>query len=933
MSSFEEISQKMRTDWNRRVGHDYRFWMSDGEQSDEHMWESGERDFSKLFPHFPDGSGKTVLELGCGVGRILRTALRVFDHVIGIDVSDAALTAARKLLGPSDSLELIVGNGFTLDEVASSSIDYFYSFAAITSCPTQVIASYLVEMARVMKLGGSLRLQVYLGVPQEVRRSDTLHLRCFDEDIFLSAVSILGFAIEWLSPLELPFKVSFEELGIHAKVLALRKVHEVTVDSDKINEILSRGIHEDDSLEGALEGLEHFVALEYAETLRQRGDEERAGRAADYALSLLPEGVRDAGSAVASLPHARSPEVKTDVAITESSFERNTDAALHVCRERPDLLLLGEALLALRKSGYAFSPGLTVHETEEGYAIAKDGIGLDHLTKPRRAAQTWCGRQGGVVMSNDTSEMLIYGFAGGYEVDALVNASPRETSVVEIDIDILALACALRNLSPLLQKVKRFFLSEATLFKDIGVYLSAGTKLLVRPQSHALRPALVARLRECLYGAQAYKSLNPTHAVIGPLQGGTLPITAYVHRALEEEKRRSTLLDFSPFAGAYHAITSFTPNKVATLTHQNGYLELLTKLIVEQCVSKNVDIALFMAQAPVSLSLLSTLREKGIITALWFLEDYLRFPYWRSIGPHYDFVFTIQKDECINEMKKAGISNVTYVPAGCDPEVHRPLQLTLEDRQRWGSPLSFVGAGYHNRQQAFASLSHLPLRIWGTEWPESKPFDRLVQEQGRRLSPEEYVKIFNATDINLNLHSSSERDGVDPTGDFVNPRVFELAACEAFQLVDERSLLPECFTPGEDIVTFSSIPDLKEKITYFLEHPEERRRIARKARETVLARHTYTQRIREILTSIYAQRAEVLRERQIRSPWNGMIRRAEGITDLEQRCRFAFERGEAPTLDALVSDIATGSGDLSPTEQKLLFLYHVRKQMILIPRE
>lgn len=31
-----------------------------------------------------------------------------------------------------------------------------------------------------------------------------------------------------------------------------------------------------------------------------------------------------------------------------------------------------------------------------------------------------------------------------------------------------------------------------------------------------------------------------------------------------------------------------------------------------------------------------------------------------------------------------------------------------------------------------------------------------------------------------------ERDGVEPYGDFVNPRTFESAACGAFQLVDSR---------------------------------------------------------------------------------------------------------------------------------------------------
>ena len=160
------------------------------------------------------------------------------------------------------------------------------------------------------------------------------------------------------------------------------------------------------------------------------------------------------------------------------------------------------------------------------------------------------------------------------------------------------------------------------------------------------------------------------------------------------------------------------------------------------------------------------------------------------MAKHYDFVFTIQQGDCIEKMKAAGAGEVHYLPTACDPLFHKPLQLSEEDKARWGSPISFVGAGYHNRVQAFAGLANYPFKIWGSEWPSAKPFDRLVQEDSRRVKPEEYVKIFNATDINLNLHSSSERDGVDPSGDFVNPRTFELAACGAFQLCDERSMFP-----------------------------------------------------------------------------------------------------------------------------------------------
>jgi spore maturation protein CgeB len=299
----------------------------------------------------------------------------------------------------------------------------------------------------------------------------------------------------------------------------------------------------------------------------------------------------------------------------------------------------------------------------------------------------------------------------------------------------------------------------------------------------------------------------------------------------------------------------------------------------------------------------------------------------------YDFVFTIQRGECIEAIKAAGAGEVHYLPTACDPDLHRPMELASDEKERWGSKVSFVGAGYHNRQQVFASLSNMPFKIWGTEWPSCKPFDRLVQEQGRRLTPGEYIKIFNSTEINLNLHSSSERDGVDPFGDFVNPRTFELAACGAFQLVDERELLPENFEAGSEIVTFKTPNEMREKIRYYLEHPEEARAIAERGRQRALRDHTYSQRLRSMLLTIYASKFEQLKRREDNQPWQKMLARSAKYPELQDRCKRAFERGEEPNLDGLISDIVTGQGRLTETEQKLLFLFHIRKQTIRMAAE
>jgi spore maturation protein CgeB len=146
-------------------------------------------------------------------------------------------------------------------------------------------------------------------------------------------------------------------------------------------------------------------------------------------------------------------------------------------------------------------------------------------------------------------------------------------------------------------------------------------------------------------------------------------------------------------------------------------------------------------------------------------------------------------------------------------------------------------------------------------------------------------------------------------------------------------LLAELFVPGKEIVTFDTIPELREKMAYYAARPEERAQIVAAGRERVLREHTYAHRIEQMLSIVYSSKFENLRAREEASPWKRVIERSKKEPELHARCVAAHQRGEEPNLDGLVSDIVSGKGKLSETEQKLLFLFHVRKQIIRMKEE
>jgi len=144
----------------------------------------------------------------------------------------------------------------------------------------------------------------------------------------------------------------------------------------------------------------------------------------------------------------------------------------------------------------------------------------------------------------------------------------------------------------------------------------------------------------------------------------------------------------------------------------------------------------------------------------------------------------------------------------------------------------------------FGKLRSRDFQIFGEEW--YKYPNPAVTIGDRRIPEKEAREIYQRTLINLNLHSHSEPCW--PSGDFVNPRTFELAGLGAFQLTEMRKLLTQHFDPANEVVALSNREDMERAIDYFLEHEAEREAFARRAQRRVLKEHTYKHRTEEILS-------------------------------------------------------------------------------------
>ncbi|MCX7858306.1 MAG: glycosyltransferase [Deltaproteobacteria bacterium] len=323
---------------------------------------------------------------------------------------------------------------------------------------------------------------------------------------------------------------------------------------------------------------------------------------------------------------------------------------------------------------------------------------------------------------------------------------------------------------------------------------------------------------------------------VKPIYGGSLPVMEYTLSALHQLGHEITVVDFSPLQPIFQHI------KMSKNCFQS-FREKATKTIIETLYDVKPDVLFGIAQSPIFSPVIHFCKKHNIVTAFWFVEDFWRFEYWKKIVRFYDFFFVIQRDPLMGMIRRLG-SRSFYLPLAADPSIHRPVSLSEEEKLEYGSSVSFVGAGYPNRVALFEKLEVDDFKLWGSDWtlPPWSKLHRALQRRGSRVSVEEYIKIFNASSINLNLHSSLIPNEIG-LGDFVNPRTFEIASCRAFQIVDFRTLLCELFIEGEEIVVCRTLDEMNRLIKKALNDPSWREEIADRAYRRVLKEHTYLHRM------------------------------------------------------------------------------------------
>lgn len=135
---------------------------------------------------------------------------------------------------------------------------------------------------------------------------------------------------------------------------------------------------------------------------------------------------------------------------------------------------------------------------------------------------------------------------------------------------------------------------------------------------------------------------------------------------------------------------------------------------------------------------------------------------------------------------------------------------------------------------------HTPIDIWGYGI-ESLASDSPIRKKyhGQAWGRQMY-EIIKKAKICVNRHSTASEGYAN------NMRLYETTGLGTLLLTDQKKNISELFVPDQEIAVYANAEELVEKTKYFLEHADERERLAKAGQVKTLRDHTYAKRMEEL---------------------------------------------------------------------------------------
>ncbi|MEN3044102.1 MAG: glycosyltransferase [Candidatus Hydrothermales bacterium] len=229
------------------------------------------------------------------------------------------------------------------------------------------------------------------------------------------------------------------------------------------------------------------------------------------------------------------------------------------------------------------------------------------------------------------------------------------------------------------------------------------------------------------------------------------------------------------------------------------------------------DLFLYVETDPGKGFFIEDLLDVKVKKAVWLIDSHLNYRWHKNFAKLFDYVFVAQKS-LIPWFKKYGI-NPNWLPLACDPEIHKEWFKIKE------YDIVFIGHLNKEREKFFKEMEN-----------NLKGIKILVKE---KIYLEEMAKIQSKGKIGFNL----------PVRKDINMRTFEVPACGSLLFSPFIKHINEIYNENE-VVIYKNKDEIYKKIEYFLERDEKREEMKEKAKNVVINKHNYLERVNNFLFKI-----------------------------------------------------------------------------------
>ena len=279
-------------------------------------------------------------------------------------------------------------------------------------------------------------------------------------------------------------------------------------------------------------------------------------------------------------------------------------------------------------------------------------------------------------------------------------------------------------------------------------------------------------------------------------------------------------------------------NKFLKTPHFFGFgVRKINKIVLEKASTGQFNFILFMKPTLIYPKTIIEIKRYSKVVCLSMDHiGYLKVnsDYFYSSLPLFDScLLNSDTDDIKRAIDEFGAKKVFFLPFTADIFCHYPVPVSFADKQRLGANVVFLGTYANERRAEYLEKlcrEGYDVKIYGNSW-NKLPRNSCLRKKNRIISGntpcEEMAKIIRASKIII----AFMREEINES---IACRTFEIPLCGGFMLHQRTKEVEDFLIPDKEAVLFDSYEEMKEKIDFYLAHPELREKIAKAGRERIL---------------------------------------------------------------------------------------------------